>query len=95
MSKSMKMATAVAVASCVAAPAFAQAVGGTALGDPVTFIQGAARAALLAGGAVGTIAGGYKAVQVWTGGRNVYEAATWLVGGLMLFFGTAAVLGFN
>src|ERR1700730_12653260 len=92
MGATVTAAAAVGLVVIAAAPVHAQAV---ALGDPVAFVQATARAGLLAGGAIGTLAGGYKAVQVWSGGRNVYEAATWLIGGLALLFGTAAVLGFQ
>jgi hypothetical protein len=95
MSKKDAIATAVMAVGLVGIGAATVHAQGVALGDPVVFIQNTARAGLLAGGAIGTLAGGYKAVQVWSGGRNVYEAATWLIGGLALFFGTAAVLGFR
>ena len=75
-------------------PAHGQVVGGAVFADPVTFAQTVARNIMLAAGAVMVIAGGYKALQVWSGTRQIFDAATALLVGATLVFGTAAAIGF-
>lgn len=72
--------------------AFAQIpAGGMAPGAMATAI---ATAFLAAGAAVSVTAGSFKAYQVWSGGRNPYEAVKYMMIGVALLFGTAAVVGF-
>lgn len=80
------------MAIVITSPALAQAVGFAT--DPTAMIGGFARGCLAAMGAVITVAGGYKGVQVWSGHRDFYQAATWLLGGAALGVGTAAIAGF-
>ena len=77
-------------------PAAAQAVGiAGGLGSPTAIITALAAGALAAGGAAATIAGSIKAYDVWTGGRNPWDAFKYLGLGVAMLFGTAALVGFN
>ena len=77
-------------------PAAAQIIGGAgALGSPTAIITALATGALAAGGAAATIAGSIKAYDVWTGGRNPWDAFKYLGLGVAMLFGTAALVGFN
>lgn len=77
----------------IAVPSYAQLVG-AALGTPTAFLTTIAQGVMVAGAAAMTIGGGYKAVQVWSGSRNLFDASTYLIGGGALLFGTGALMGF-
>ena len=76
------------------APAFAQAVGGAFAGGPQAILTAIATAGLACGGALMTLAGLKKAIEVWIGHRDMYDGGGKLIGGGILAFGTAAAIGF-
>ena len=84
------LAAPAAAMTLAASPAYAQVAGMT----PNAMATAIATAFLGAGAAVSVAAGSFKAYQVWTGGRNPYEAVKYMLIGVALLFGTAAVVGF-